>query len=154
MATVVFIGCGKRKASGVKPAKDLYTGRFFCLSLAVARTLTTDSRIFVLSAKYGVVPLSKRIASYDLKLSQLSKRDRDDWRERVRAFVDTRLAAGDAVSFVCGSLYHKTLSGTRVLPESLGMGEQMSWMMSYLRRLKKPRFNIGNNIRDPRNPSP
>ena len=39
----------------------------------------------ILSAKYGAVPTSQKIAAYDLSLKAMSNGARDAWGERVRA---------------------------------------------------------------------
>jgi hypothetical protein len=70
-APLVIIGCGARKTSRPAPAAKLYTGRYFTACLDAARALVPDDRIFILSAKHGLLPADGQIpiAPYDLKMN-------------------------------------------------------------------------------------
>jgi len=128
---VVFIGCGKQKRQGSHPVAVLYTGQYFRFCLRVARRLTDEQSIFVLSAKYGPVELDQVIETYDLKLSDLNKDQITEWRGRVREFVEGWVDRRRAIVLVCGQLYSEGLPGLRLLPV-VGIGEQMSFMKQLL----------------------
>lgn len=79
--TVALVSCGKSKASEPRPARELYTGGLFRASYEWA-TRHAD-RVFILSAKHGLVEPEQVIAPYDHKLSEKSKKERQAWGERV-----------------------------------------------------------------------
>lgn len=62
---LVVIACSKGKLERPAPAEQLYTGSLFVLALAAARSFVDDTRIRVLSARYGFVPLDRELAPYD-----------------------------------------------------------------------------------------
>jgi hypothetical protein len=64
----VIIPCGNSKLSTAAPASEFYTGSMFQDSLRTARKLFSDDRIYVMSAKHGIVPLDKVLEPYDVKL--------------------------------------------------------------------------------------
>jgi hypothetical protein len=129
---VVFIGCGKKKTWHRTKAKYLYQGRYFRLCLSLARKLTTEDRIFILSAKYGLLLLDREIEPYNQKLTEMSAPDREKWRGKVK-IQTKRLPAGKRV-FLCSRQYTKGLSGIHLLP-CVGIGLQMQWMERALKAL-------------------
>ena len=64
----VIIPCGNAKLGTAAPASEFYTGSMFQDALRTARKLYTDDRIYVLSAKHGLVTLDQVLEPYDLKL--------------------------------------------------------------------------------------
>ncbi|MDR2144700.1 MAG: hypothetical protein LBP29_10070 [Treponema sp.] len=68
----------KKKTLEKKAARDLYLGALFRKSLAYAKTLRPRA-IYVLSAKYGLVPLDRRIEPYDLTLKTQKAPERRAW---------------------------------------------------------------------------
>lgn len=68
--TIVVISCGARKRPGIHPAKALYTGAYFRACLGWALSVAKPADIYILSAKYGLLALDDRIASYDVHIGQ------------------------------------------------------------------------------------
>jgi len=64
----VIIPCGNAKLGTAAPASEFYTGSMFQDALRTARKLYTDDRIYVLSAKHGLVTLDQVLEPYDLKM--------------------------------------------------------------------------------------
>ena len=64
----VIIPCGNSKLATAAPASEFYTGSMFQDSLRTARKLFSDDRIYVMSAKHGIVSLDKVLEPYDVKL--------------------------------------------------------------------------------------
>lgn len=79
---IVFIGCGKSKLNCKAKAKDMYIGNYFKKTLQFARTFNAD-KIFILSAKYGLLELNDVISPYDLTLNKMSKQDKKSWSAKV-----------------------------------------------------------------------
>lgn len=65
---IVILGCGSSKHDKGMPAIDLYKGGNFSLRRSLARDLVDDRRIFILSAKFGLIRSSQVIQPYDLRL--------------------------------------------------------------------------------------
>ena len=57
---IVFLSCVSKKRNYPCEAQDLYTSDLFKKSLQYAKTLN-PSKIYILSAKYGVLELTDRI---------------------------------------------------------------------------------------------
>ena len=64
----VIIPCGNSKLGIAAPASEFYTGSMFQDSLRTARRLFSDDRIYIMSAKHGIVKLDKVLEPYDVKL--------------------------------------------------------------------------------------
>ena len=83
MKTVVLISCTKSKRQvNSCTARLMYdTSDLFRKSLAYAEVISKD--IFVISAKYGLVPLNQVINHYDETLKGKRKAEKDAWGRRV-----------------------------------------------------------------------
>ena len=67
---IVVIPCGARKLDRRAQAQHMYVGSYAQMCQRYARTLTTPDRIFILSAKYGLLRLTDEIEPYSLTLGQ------------------------------------------------------------------------------------
>jgi hypothetical protein len=84
MKTIVLISCVSKKLPCMAKAKDLYISSLFKLSLEYAKSLNADE-IYILSAKYGLLPLDKEIGPYEQTLNRMSARERKQWAQGVLA---------------------------------------------------------------------
>ena len=92
MATIVLQSCVKTKLTHRAKAADLYISSLFTLSRQYALSLNPD-RIFILSAKYGLVDLKQEIDPYDLTLNTMGVAERREWSRRVLSeLFECRLA--------------------------------------------------------------
>ena len=99
---VVLVGCGARKAAGPAVAADLYTGPYFRACLLAALALAPRDRIFVLSARHGLLGLDDGpIAPYELTLGQPGAVD----AAVIRAQAAARQIADAPVVALCGARY-------------------------------------------------
>lgn len=129
---LVVISCGKAKTSHPAPAAEFYTGGYFRAQLAYARRLTTDDRILVLSAKYGLVPLDRELAPYELRITQPGAVTIDQLLAQARSLGVARELR---VVSLCGRDYGARVRAVwgRVVREPLaglpgGMGTRLAWM--------------------------
>ena len=67
MANIILISCVSKKLNKKARAKDLYISPLFKFNLRYAKSLKPN-KIFILSAKYGLVPLEKEIDPYNQTL--------------------------------------------------------------------------------------
>ncbi len=129
----VFIGCGKKKTWHKTRAEYLYQGTYYRSCLALARKLTDRKHIFILSAKYGVLPLDREVKPYNVKLTELPAVERRIWLKRVRRDIE-RLSRGRKRVFICSREYVQGIEGQRLLPQ-VGIGRQLQWMKQILSHL-------------------
>ncbi len=91
------------------------------------------SDIRILSAKYGFVPLDKRLASYNVRFGDAGQIGRAE----LDATASAEGIVGDPKVFVLGGLdyFHAVLScndaARRVLPSGLGLGKQIQWLTQH-----------------------
>ncbi len=138
---LVLVSCSdtKRETGDVPaPASTVYImSPLFRASLAYARTLVPDDRIRIVSALHGAIGVDERITSYDFRLQNMSKSEREAWGSRT---------VGDLVSdFGRGPLRVVVLAGeTYVDALAYGVGYHgLRWaLVRPLARLK-----IGERVR-------
>lgn len=96
---VVLVGCGSKKGTAPARARDLYKGSLFVAGMAHADRLVAanpGARVWILSAKHGLLDPEQVIEPYDKKLTQ--KREIEAWGDR--AFRALRRDHGDLVRVV------------------------------------------------------
>ena len=109
MKTIVLLSCVKKKRSHKAPAEDLYVSSLFRLCLAYAKSLKPDA-IYILSAKYGLVPLERQIEPYEVTLNAMPDREVRVWADRVLDQLHAVADLGhDRFVFLAGNKYRKYL---------------------------------------------
>jgi hypothetical protein len=129
MGNYVLIACVGDKRSAAAPACDLYQSPLFRKALRYAQRLNPDG-IFILSAKYGLVPSNAVIAPYDETLNDKSTPEIRAWADRVlhqlRAVFNLE---SDHFTILAGQNYRKflvpSLRHYDVPLEGLGIGKQL-----------------------------
>jgi len=136
--TLVLVGCADGKRDDKTYAWDLYEGDYFAKKMTVGMLAGTPA---VLSAEHGYLPVTKRIEPYDLRLSDLSKDERDEWGMEV---VDSIPDHFDQIMFLAGAKYRdhviKYLSdNVEVINplEGMGIGSQKGWLKEAAMRLEQ-----------------
>jgi len=132
MRTVVFISCVSKKLSRPAKAQELYISPLFKLNLAYAKSLRPD-KIFILSARHGLLGLNDRIAPYDTTLNTMPDKKRKVWGGKVmrqlRGKVDLKK---DTFVFLAGGRYRKYLmphmKHVKVPMMHLGIGKQLHFL--------------------------
>ncbi len=111
MKRIVLISCVKRKLPHKARARDLYTSALFRKSLAYAEQLAPDA-IYILSAKYGLLPLDAEVEPYDQTLKTMSAGEIREWAQRVveqlARYADLRT---DHFIILAGKAYYRPLIG-------------------------------------------
>ena len=109
MNKIVFISCASKKLSHTARAKYLYISPLFKKSLAFARSLSPD-KIFILSAKYGLVNLEQELKPYEQTLSTMSVYEIKHWSEKVKSQMKEKInfETSEAV-FLAGEKYRRHL---------------------------------------------
>lgn len=80
MTMIGLVSCSSQKLDHVAPARELYASSLFRSSLKLAERLC--ERVYVLSARHGVVSLDQVLAPYNVTLSRMPTKDRVLWGYR------------------------------------------------------------------------
>jgi len=127
---VVLISCVSKKLSQRSKVRDLYISSLFKSNLKYAEKLRPD-KIYVLSAKYGLLSLNDEIAPYNQTLNEMTTAEVKSWATEVlRQLRRVSEIENTNFIFLAGDRYRKYL-----LPElnyyaiplqGLRIGEQLS----------------------------
>lgn len=133
----VFIGCVKSKKTKPCKASELYTSSLFRYSFRYALSLTKRDKIFILSAKYGLVRPDDIIRPYELTLNSMNKRQRQQWAYKVyKQLVREEIDFDEEAIFLCGKKYREFImtkfTNAKAPLENLGLGEQLKFYKEIL----------------------
>jgi len=132
MKRIVLIACVKMKLRRKAKARDMYVSPLFKLMLEYAGTLRPDD-IFVLSAKYGVLPLDDEIEPYEATLNTMPAAQVREWAERTLGQLRQRAdLEADHFIFLASRKYREHLvqhvRSSEIPLEGLRIGEQLHWL--------------------------
>ena len=132
MKKIVLISCGKDKRNQRAKARNMYRGSLFKKSLRYAQKLSPD-KIFILSAKHGLLELDTEIEPYDMTLNNMNTCKRRQWADRVLGNLRARSDIdNDDFVFLAGSKYREFLichiRHSSVPMKGLKQGEQLRWL--------------------------
>jgi hypothetical protein len=150
MARIVLLSCTKSKIDRTAPAQELYSASpMFQKTLEYGKKLKPD-KMFILSAKHHLVPLTKELAPYDKTLKEMPKDEKEKWGEET---VKQMKSAGinpekDKFIFLTGGEYLKPL--TKYIPEEnmetpmegKRFGQRLKWLNSQLSEIFTKLKNI------------
>ena len=132
MAKIILMSCVSKKLNYKAKAQDLYTSPLFKFNLKYARSLSPD-KIFILSAKYGLLDLEQEIEPYNETLNQKSDNEIKLWANKVIEQL-SKLANlnEDEFIFLAGERYRKYLipkiKNYKVPMQGLGIGKQLKFL--------------------------
>jgi hypothetical protein len=81
MTNIALISCGRKKLSYRTKAENMYISTLFKNSLKYAKDILKANKIFILSAKYGLLSLDKEIDPYNVTLINMGKEERQRWEK-------------------------------------------------------------------------
>lgn len=90
MEQIALIGCSKTKLAHAAPARDLYQGPLFRLSVRYAEKVLQVDRWFVLSALLGLVHPDQILAPYERTLARMKAPARRAWAQTVLSQLQRR----------------------------------------------------------------
>jgi hypothetical protein len=114
-------------------AEELYISDLFRKSLAYAKYLK-PKKIFILSAKYGLLSLNKTIAPYEQTLNTMKSREVEKWAARVLLQMRGQKIDfnKDEAVFLAGAKYRKYLMPqfkyAKAPLSKLGIGRQLAYL--------------------------
>lgn len=127
---VVLISCVSQKQSRKAKVRDLYTSTLFKLNLKYAEKLRPD-KIYVLSAKHGLLSLNDEIAPYNQTLNEMTNKEVKAWAKEVLDQLK-RVSEIEKTKyiFLAGDRYRKyllpALKDYAIPLQGLRIGEQLS----------------------------
>lgn len=126
---LVIIPCGAAKRAHRSPAGQLYTGSYHRACRAWALSVVPSARVYILSAKHGLLALDDPVDPYDLKMGEAGSISAGQVREQARR----KGLLGEPVVCVGGKPYADILRAAfgevRVLTDGVGgMGDQMRFL--------------------------
>lgn len=134
-----LISCVKEKRDGIHKAKDLYISPFFKKSLKYA--LQNYDKVYILSAKHGLINLDDKIESYELTLNNMNRDERRSWyyktATRLNEVINTE---EDELYFLTGKNYYEGLlplvraKGRHIIMENLPSGKRLQWLNQHIRK--------------------
>jgi len=139
MSTVVLVSCSSGKEDKPMPAENLYNSDLFKKQMEYAKKLAPDSNVYIISAKYHLVPLNKTIPPYNLTLKEMPAKDREAWAEVVLKQLREKGYNLDKDKFVilAGNAYRQYLEphmkNVEVPFEGLRIGQQKKALLQKLK---------------------
>lgn len=106
---VALISCVKTKLDTKTPvrADELYLSDLFKKSYEYCK-LNYD-KVFILSAKYGLLNVDDEILPYEKTLNTMKKNEKEVWYNNVSYSLKNKLNKEDFIYYHCGSNYRQGL---------------------------------------------
>ena len=136
---IALIGCTSKKKNYKCQAKVLYSeSTLFCNAYKYA--LKTCDKVYILSAKYGLLKDSDEIEPYNITLNNQSSNFKKEWSNKVFTQFEKEFNLSEGLNIVCfaGNNYRKYLIPMLKqkydkieieLPlEHLGIGKQLKFL--------------------------
>ena len=132
MSKIILISCVSKKRKYKTKAKNLYTSPLFQYNIKYAESLNPD-KIFILSAKYGLLDLEKEIEPYEKTLNNMSAEQIKRWASKVISQLKkVSYLQKDKFIFLAGTKYRKylipNLKLVEVPLEGLTIGKQLKYL--------------------------
>lgn len=140
-STIIFCPCGsdKDEASKTKSikAEDLYTGSLSQKSIAYAKKKYPNNPIYILSAKWGLLPLDKKIKYYDEYLGDFSVEEVKKWKDKILKQLSDKHIDIEHTKFIflTGSSYYEPFQNDSPMKhisipmeKCTGLGYMIQWL--------------------------
>ena len=133
---IALVACAKSKLPHAAPASKLYSSPLFQGSLAHAQRWGAE-RIFILSAKHGLVPASRRLAPDELTLTGMGSSARREWAAMVLHQLAKATDLGkDRFLLLAGEAYAEFLRPLLAKVEEPLRGMAMGNRLRFLRHVE------------------
>jgi len=129
---IILISCVSKKLDKKSKAGDIYISPLFRYNLKYALSLNPE-KIFILSAKYGLLNLEQEIEPYNQTLNKMSSLEIKDWSSLI--LKDLKKLSNlekDEFIFLAGNNYRKYLlpyiKNYKIPLQGLGIGKQLRFL--------------------------
>ena len=149
----IFLSCTKEKAKHRCKAREMYMpSSLFAKSYEYAKSLNPD-KMYILSAKHHLLPLSREIAPYNKTLNDASVEERKEWTEEVvKQMKKAGIDFNAKTYFFCGENYIEFLKdyfpNSESVYEGKGIGEIMHWLDNKIKGIKDSKKDTIKSLRD------
>jgi hypothetical protein len=132
MSKIVLISCVSKKSQVKSKAEKLYLSPLFKYNLQYAKSLNPD-KIFILSAKYGLVGLNEEIEPYNETLNKMSSDKIKEWAKKVieKLEKETNLREDEFI-ILAGEKYRRFLvpylKNYKIPLQGLRIGKQLQFL--------------------------
>ncbi len=132
MKNIVLISCVSKKLDRKSTAENIYSSSLFKKNLTYAKSLKPN-RIFILSAKHGLLKLTDEIEPYNKTLNEMRSNEIKEWsKEVINQLKSVTDLKNDEFTFLAGEKYRKyllpELSRVKIPMKGLKIGEQLQWL--------------------------
>ena len=132
MEKIVLISCVSKKINKKSKVEDLYLSPLFRKNLQYAKSINPD-KIFILSAKHGLLTLEEEIEPYEKTLNKMKSDEIKIWANGV--LINLKKVSdleNDEFIFLAGNNYRKFLiphiKNYKIPLRGLGIGRQLKWL--------------------------
>ncbi|HLA23743.1 MAG TPA: hypothetical protein VJZ93_04390 [Candidatus Nanoarchaeia archaeon] len=132
MEKIVLISCVSKKINKKSKVEDLYLSPLFRKNLQYAKSINPD-KIFILSAKHGLLTLEEEIEPYEKTLNKMKSDEIKIWANGV--LINLKKVSdleNDEFIFLAGNNYRKFLiphiKNYKIPLMGLGIGRQLKWL--------------------------
>ena len=108
MKKIALIACGSKKNKERTEAQHLYKGIFFEKSLELVLLKKYD-KIFILSAKHGLLELNDVIEPYNESLLDKKINDRRVWADKIKVALNNKIKDDYEIDYYAGIFYREFL---------------------------------------------
>lgn len=105
---IVLISCAKEKKLGHHKAKDLYSSTLFKFNLTYAQSI--GDKVFILSAKYGLLDLDREVDYYSETLNDKSVMEIKTWTAKIITSLESIIKPEDEIILLAGEKYRRYLT--------------------------------------------
>lgn len=128
----------KKKLDHEAKAENLYVSSYFIKNLQYAKSLNPD-KIFILSAKYGLLKLDEKVEPYDKTLNKMKINEVREWAHYVLSQLrNVSDLDNDEFIFLTGEKYRKFLiphiKNYEIPMLGLGIGKQLQWLKEKVKK--------------------
>lgn len=134
---IALISCTAKKASKPTIAKEMYVSPLFKGAYRYAQSLNVD-KIYILSAKYGLVDENMEIAPYNKTLNKMSVSEIKIWSNQVFERLKTECdIKNDEFVILAGINYRKYLIGNLSHYSIPLKGKKLGEQLQFYKNLSK-----------------
>ncbi len=129
---IALISCVSKKLTTKAKAKELYISTLFKLNLKFAIKMKSD-KIFILSAKYGLLELEDEISPYNQTLNKMNSEERKRWALLVIEKLKNKCSLkDDHFIILAGHKYRQyllpSLSSYEIPLKGMTIGKQLQFL--------------------------
>ena len=128
-----LISCVKTKKNIKSEAKDMYISPLFKYMYIYAKRRCKE--VYILSAKYGLLPENAIISPYNKTLNNMSESKKKEWADKVMIQIKKKYDINNTLFlFLGGANYIKYLNLPHIKEPLKGLS--MGYRLQYLKRNK------------------